>query len=96
MERRGRLTLFFIVIPAAILAVLLLRNVFVDEQIVGTAARARACAGQGAGCSPRLSRLVKTPLYHEVRYTVGREQLDVRCRRALYVVGDYECAVIAK
>ena len=94
MQRRGRLTLFFVVIPATVLAVLLLRNVLYDDEVVQTSARARACAGRSASCSPRLSRLIKTPLFHEIRYTVGRDRLDVRCSRALYVAGDYVCRLL--
>jgi hypothetical protein len=93
LDRRSRLGLFVIVLPATIIAGLLLRNVLSDDTTVEPLARARACDGRPQRCSPRMSRLIKTPLYHEIRYSVGRAQVDVRCTRVYYVLGDYHCQI---
>ncbi len=92
MSSRGRWLV--IVIPAAIVGALLLRNVLADDAAVLALARDRACEGRPGSCSPRMSQLIKTPLFHEIRYTVGGKQRDVRCRRSLYVIGDYACLVV--
>jgi hypothetical protein len=95
MEGRGRWTRFLLVIPATIVAILLVRNVLSESAAVERLARARACEGRRQRCEPRMSRLIKTPLYHEIRFILGGDPLDVRCTRELYLVGDYGCRVVA-
>jgi hypothetical protein len=94
MHPRGRWSLFVIVIPAGIIGLLLLRNVLADDAPVQALARERACEGRARGCTPHMSRLIKTPLYHEIRFSVGGGRRDVRCSRAFYVLGDYQCRVL--
>jgi hypothetical protein len=96
MDRRGRLSFFLIVLPAAIITALLLRNFYSDDAEVERLARARACDGRTTRCSPRMSRLIKTPLYKEIRFAVGRNQVDVRCSRAYYALGAYHCRPVAE
>jgi hypothetical protein len=94
MDRGSRLGLIFITIPAAVIAGLLIYNVLGDHPSVERLAREQACQGRPKRCAPRMSRLIKTPLYHEVRYAVGRDWVDVRCRRPYVVTGDYQCRVV--
>jgi hypothetical protein len=83
--RLALLLLFLVVLGASV------RNVFVDAGVVEAEARAEACRGRGPRCSPALTRLLRTPLFQDLRFLSAGDTIEVRCRRSLYLVGNYAC-----
>lgn len=63
-----------------------------DNAPVVAAAQARACEGRGPRCSASLVRLFRTPIFQDLRFALSsRQEVDVRCVRVAYLVGDYRC-----
>jgi len=71
-------------------------NVYADVAPIERAARLIACqAHAGGACRARLGRMLRSPLFQDLEFQDGGRTIDVRCRRALYLVGDFSCALHA-
>ena len=81
------LTLFCFAFTAA--AIL---NVFSDNTEVEQLAETTACRDEGPGCAPKLTRLSRTPFGQSLQFSTRKKNVEVRCARALRLVGPYECA----
>jgi hypothetical protein len=68
-------------------------NVYADAGPIERMARARVCERHGPPCRERLGRVLRTPFFHDLDFVDGGRPVAVRCRRSLYLVGDYACAV---
>src|SRR5262245_16687782 len=53
-----------------------------DDRAIEADARTVACAGRGPKCHAALARLLKTPIWQDLRFRVGRDTVDVRCTRS--------------
>jgi len=70
-------------------------NVFADAGPIERMARARVCERHGAPCRERLTRVMRTPFFHDLDFADGGKTVTVRCRRAYVFFGDYGCALSA-
>lgn len=80
----------FVIIAAVIAGIV---NVYADAGPIERMARARVCERHGPPCRERLGRVLRTPFFHDMQFTDAGRSVTVRCRRSLYLVGDYACAV---
>lgn len=89
-------TVFSALLIGATIAGLL--NVFADNSDVVKLAEQTAC--ETAGCSVQITKMARNPIGQSFTFqtkTLGKGQskasvsVDVDCRRALYLVGEYEC-----
>src|SRR5262249_23580026 len=67
-----------------------LRNVFWDQ--LEPMAATLAC-GQTPRCSAQVTRSMHTPIAHSYRFLVAGRSVEVECRRAWILTGDYACAL---
>lgn len=65
-------------------------NVLADNHDVEEMAKALAC-GADNPCRPQTTRMEKTPFGHSFSITTQKRAVDVRCVRALVLVGGYAC-----
>ena len=90
MYRVVRVPLLLLVIAIAATAIV---NVYGDGSAVEQLARRAACAGRTAECKARMTRVARTPFFHEIQFEEPRgNTVTVRCQRSFYLVGDYSCA----
>lgn len=68
-------------------------NFFVLGPRTETEAHKAVCAGRTGRCAPGLVRMMRTPFWQDLRYRVGGREVDVRCARSLYLVGEFRCSV---
>jgi hypothetical protein len=83
-----------VAIAMTVLLVIGVMNVVRDDPQVEAMAQAQACAGRGPRCRAGKTRIMRTPFFQEHSYRVNGQPVDVRCVRALYLVGDYACQVV--
>lgn len=80
----------FVIIAIVIAGVV---NVYADAGPIERMARARACEHHGSPCKERLGRVLRTPFFHDLDFTVGGRSVTVRCSRSFIFFGDYACAI---
>ena len=80
----------FVIIAAVIAGIV---NVYADAGPIERMARARVCERHGPPCRERLGRVLRTPFFHDMQFTDAGRSVTVRCRRSLYLVGDYACTL---
>lgn len=90
-------SLFSLVLLAA--TALGLYNVYGATTEVAAKAGLAACGG--VECPYTISQGSRNPLFHSYMLTVTppgktRRTADVECKRALYLLGDYECVVTSR
>jgi hypothetical protein len=90
MNRAVRTLLMLLVIAAAVAGAI---NVYADGRPVEATARRLACAG-GASCKARMTRVARTPFSQDIQFQESHRTVNVRCRRSLYLVGEYSCALL--
>jgi hypothetical protein len=84
--------ILFLLLVVAIVAAAVV-NVYGDGTAVEQLARRTACAGRTAECKARMTRVARTPFFHEIQFEEPHgSTMTVRCQRAFYLVGDYSCA----
>lgn len=64
------------------------RNVFWDSPMA--IAEEAACGGR-RGCSAFMTEGLRTPVGHSYRFSVAGRQVEVVCRRAYLLEGEYTC-----
>jgi hypothetical protein len=90
MKRAVQTIIFLLCVVFSLAAVV---NVLGDNAEVEAMADAAACAGEGAACHPQKTRMERTPLGQTFELVTAKRKVEVRCARALVLVGDYACAV---
>jgi hypothetical protein len=88
MKRAGQISLFVLCVVFSVAAVV---NVLADNADVERMAAAVACGEQGPNCRAQLTRLERTPFGQTFGMVTPKRTVDVICRRALVLVGDYSC-----
>ena len=73
---------------ALALAGLCLRNVFTDDTLA--LASKAACDGR-PGCSAQMSKGLRTPIGHSYHFMVAGNEVEIDCRRAYVLEGEYAC-----
>ena len=90
MKRAVQTAIFVLCVVFSLAAVV---NVLADNAEVEGMANAVACAGQGATCHPQKTRMERTPIAQTFELVTAKRTVEVRCARALVLVGDYACAI---
>jgi hypothetical protein len=90
MKRAVQTTIFVLCVVFSVAAVV---NVLGDNAEVEAMATAAACAGEGTTCHPQKTRMERTPIAQSFELVTGKRTVEVRCARALVLVGDYACVV---
>jgi len=88
MKRAGQLFIFFLCVGFSVASAF---NVFSDNSEVERMAAAVACGEQGPSCRAQLTRLERTPFGQTFGMATPKRTVDVVCRRAALMVGDYSC-----
>ena len=68
-------------------------NVMADNVEVRRMANDLACGDQGKACRATVTREERTPIGQSFSIVTAKRTVDVRCARALYLVGEYACAL---
>ena len=89
MKRAVQTIVFVLCVVFSLAAVV---NVLGDNAEVEAMANAVACAGEGATCHPQKTRMDRTPLAQSFELVTAKRKVEVRCARALVLVGDYACS----
>ena len=66
-------------------------NVLGDNSALRNRAQALACRGARSPCRAAPARLLRTPFFQELDFRVAGKTVRIRCTRALYLVGAYDC-----
>jgi hypothetical protein len=90
MKRAGQISLFVLCVAFSVGAVF---NVLADNADVERMAAAVACGEQGPSCRAQLTRLERTPVGQTFGMVTPKRTVDVVCRRALLMVGEYSCSL---
>ncbi|MBK9258314.1 MAG: hypothetical protein IPM54_00580 [Polyangiaceae bacterium] len=88
MKRAGQMTIFLLCV---IFSVASAYNVFSDNSEVERMAAAVACGEQGPSCRAQVTRIERTPFGQTFGMQTPKRTVDVVCRRAAIMVGDYSC-----
>lgn len=88
MKRAVQTILFLLCVVFSVAAVV---NVLGDNAEVEALAVVAACAGQGTACHPQKTRMERTPFAQSFELVTPKRTVEVRCARALVLVGDYAC-----
>jgi hypothetical protein len=88
MKRAGQ-TLFFLV--CVLFTVLAVYNVQSDNAGVLVLASESACHGEPATCRAQMTRMERTPFGQTFELATSKHKVEVRCVRALVLIGDYSC-----
>lgn len=67
-------------------------NVVGENDAVIAQAKALACSGAEA-CKPVLKQEERSPISQGFVFAIAPREASVRCHRAYYLVGEYECAL---
>jgi hypothetical protein len=89
MKRAVQTLIFVLCVVFSVAAVV---NVLADNAEVEALAVAAACRDQGPTCHPQKTRMERTPLAQSFELVTPKRTVEVRCARALVLVGDYACA----
>ncbi len=87
MKKTASLVFFALCVIVTIASV---ANVFVVDPTVEQQAKQVACGGE-AKCSLTLSSERRTPIGQTLVFTGSKQPVEVVCRRAFIVMGDYQC-----
>jgi hypothetical protein len=68
-------------------------NVLGDNASLETEAASQACLGGRPRCAPALTRLLRTPFFQDLDFRASGRDVQLRCKRSLYLVGPYNCAL---
>jgi hypothetical protein len=68
-------------------------NVMSDNHDVEAMATVVACSTEVASCKPQTTRIERSPIAQSFSIVTAKRSVDVRCVRALYLVGEYSCAL---
>lgn len=90
MKRAVQTAVFVLCVVFSVAAVV---NVLADNAEVEAMAVAAACAGEGTTCHPQKTRMERTPIAQSFELVTGKRTVEVRCARALVLVGDYACVI---
>jgi hypothetical protein len=90
MKRAVQTIIFVLCVVFSVAAVV---NVLSDNAEVEALAVAAACVDQGTTCHPQKTRMERTPLAQSFELVTPKRTVQVRCARALVLVGDYACTV---
>lgn len=66
-----------------------LYNVFADNAAVRELAKRTAC--DGTSCDAQMTREGKTPIGQSFTFQRPSGSVDISCRRAFYLLGEYAC-----
>ena len=94
MRRALSSTIMVICIAGSIAGVY---NVYADNKPVEEMARGIACGGdasanaKGHACRFQMTRLARTPFWQDITFHGGGKNVEIRCQRAYYLVGEYAC-----
>ena len=86
-----RATQSFLFLVCVLVSVAAAYNVMSDNVEVERMAKGVACGDQGPDCNAQMTRMERTPIGQTFAYATPKRSVDVRCTRALYLVGDYAC-----
>jgi hypothetical protein len=90
MKRAGQISIFVLCVAFSVGAVF---NVLADNADVERMAASVACGEQGPSCRAQLTRLERTPVGQTFGMVTPKRTVDVVCRRALLMVGEYSCSL---
>lgn len=90
MKRAGQISVFVLCVAFAVAAGY---NVFADSSEVERAAVAVACGEQGPSCRVQIARHERTPFGQTFGVVTPKRTVDVVCRRAFLMVGEYRCGL---
>ncbi len=88
MKRAGQISIFVLCVAFSVGAVV---NVMMDNADVERAAAAVACGEQGPSCRAQVTRLERTPFGQTFEMVTAKRTVDVVCRRAFVMAGEYAC-----
>ncbi len=88
MKRAGQILVFVLCMVFSVASAF---NVFSDNSEVEKMAAAVACGEQGPSCRAQLTRLERSPFGQTFGMSTPKRTVDVVCRRAALMVGDYSC-----
>jgi hypothetical protein len=90
MKRAGQILLLVLCVAFSVAAGY---NVFADSSEVERAAIAVACGEQGPSCRAQIARHERSPFGQTFGLVTPKHTVDVVCRRAFVMVGEYRCAL---
>jgi hypothetical protein len=88
MKRAGQILIFILCVAFSVAA---LYNVMSDNAEVERMAAAVACGEQGPNCRAQMTRMERTPFGQTFEMVTPKRTVDIVCRRAYVMVGDYAC-----
>jgi hypothetical protein len=88
MKRAGQILIFILCVAFSVAA---LYNVMSDNAEVERMAAAVACGEQGPNCRAQMTRMERTPFGQTFEMVTPKRTVDIVCRRAYLMVGDYAC-----
>lgn len=88
MKRAGQIIIFLLCVGFSVASAY---NVISDNSEVERMAAAVACGEQGPSCRAQVTRIERTPFGQTFGMTTPKRSVDVVCRRAAIMVGDYSC-----
>jgi hypothetical protein len=88
MKRAGQISIFVLCVAFSVGA---LFNVMADNADVEKMAAAVACGEQGPSCRAQLTRMERTPFGQTFGMVTPKRTVDVVCRRAFLMAGEYSC-----
>lgn len=66
------------------------RNVFWDNKEIAQMATRAACEAK-PGCYAQMTQMMRSPIGHSFRFVASGRPVEVECRRAFFLLGDYAC-----
>lgn len=90
MKRAGQVLFFLVCVLFTITAVY---NVMSDNAEVLALASASACRGEASTCRAQMTSMERTPFGQTFELATPKRKVEVRCVRALVLVGDYACTL---
>lgn len=90
MKRAGQTLLFLLCVLFSVTAAY---NVMSDNAEVEGMASTTACGTEGQSCRPQKTRMERTPFAQSFEFVTAKRKVEVRCERALVLVGEYACAL---
>jgi hypothetical protein len=66
-------------------------NVFADAEEIQQLGEKAACQGIMGTCQATMTRMSRNPLWSDMHVRVREDNVEVRCQRAFYLLGERTC-----
>jgi hypothetical protein len=83
----------FLFLACVLFSIAAAYNVMSDNAGVVGMALASACHDGGPNCHAEMTRMERTPFSQTFEFVTPKRKVEVRCARALVMVGEYTCAL---